>query len=64
MYGVHQAPRDDYKRLLKPARVVKWYREITDLDPNTPLPTHVSYKQMLRVVLSHENSDDGGEVER
>ena len=47
---------DDTRRLLKPANIVKWYREITGLQPGTPLPPRVTYSDMLRIVLEHDES--------
>jgi hypothetical protein len=54
MHGVHKPPDDDHHRLLRPANVVKWYREIAGLDPGAPLPSNVSYSEMLAIVLEHD----------
>ena len=47
---------DDSRRLLKPANIVKWYREIKGLPPTTPLPPRVTYSDMLKTVLEHDES--------
>ena len=51
-----QQQADDSRRLLKPANIVKWYREIKGLPPTTPLPPRVTYSDMLKAVLEHDES--------
>ena len=59
MPNINQQP-DDSRRLLKPANIVKWYREIAGLPPSTPLPPHVTYSDMLKIVLEHDDSTTDG----
>jgi len=55
MQGFNQQA-DDSRRMLKPANIVKWYREIAGLAPSTPLPSNVTYSEMLKIVLEHDDS--------
>ena len=57
MYGLHKTPDQESLRL-KPARVIKWYREIMGLDPSTPLPADLRYKEILAVVLDQDAGED------
>jgi hypothetical protein len=63
MDGAREQQTDAIRRQLKPADVVKWYREIMGLDRGTPLPPHITYKEMLATVLEHD-STSGGELGR
>jgi hypothetical protein len=45
---------DESRRMLKPANIVKWYREIAGLAPSTPLPPNVTYSEMLKTVLEYD----------
>ena len=63
MGGARQQQTDDMRRQIKPADVVKWYREIMGLDRETPLPPNITYKEMVATVLEHD-STSGGELGR